>query len=139
MTTPRADTDGGTHRDMGIRTLRWFFILAFGLGWGLGFLMVIFADQIESIFGEISGTNPIFVLVVYSPAIAALFLIGRAYGAKGLRSYFRRLTLWRMPPAWWLFLILGIPAVEYLGAAINGTIGEFPFSPWYELLPALAV
>ena len=139
MTTPPADTDGGAHRDMGMRTLRWFFILAFGLGWGLGFLMVIFADQIETIFGEISGTNPIFVFVVYSPAIAALFLIWRAYGGRGLRSYFRRLTLWRMPAAWWLFLILGIPAVEYLGAAINGTIGDFPFSPWYHVLPALAV
>jgi membrane protease YdiL (CAAX protease family) len=42
-----------------------------------------------------------------------------------------------MPSAWWLFLILGIPAVKYLGAAINGTIGEFPFTPWYDVLPAL--
>jgi hypothetical protein len=119
------------------RTFGWFMAIAFGLGWGLGALLVLFQDQIEAVFGEISGTNPVFVLVVYSPAIAAVYLVGRYHGAKGLRSFFRRATLWRMPSAWWLFLILGIPAVKYLGAAINGTIGEFPFTPWYDVLPAL--
>ncbi|MGB8360256.1 MAG: CPBP family intramembrane glutamic endopeptidase, partial [Acidimicrobiia bacterium] len=76
-------------------------------------------------------------LVVYSPAMAGLYLVWRHYGVEGLRSYSRRLTLWRMPGLWWLFLILGIPAAKYVGAAINGTIGEFPFNPWYDVLPAL--
>jgi len=119
------------------RTVRAFLALAFGLGWGLGALMVVFQSQIEAIFGEISGTNPVFILVVYSPAMAAVFLVWRHYGVEGLRSFFRRVTLWRMPGAWWVFLILGIPAVKYAGAAINGTIGEFPFTPWYDVLPAL--
>jgi len=44
-----------------------------------------------------------------------------------------------MPLVWWLFLILGIPALNYLGAALNGTISDpFPYSPWYQVLPALA-
>lgn len=119
------------------RTVRTFLILAFVLGWGLGALMVVFQSQIESIFGEISGTNPVFILVVYSPAMAGLYLVWRHYGVEGLRSYSKRLILWRMPSVWWLFLILGIPAAKYLGAAINGTIGEFPFTPWYDVLPAL--
>ncbi|MGB8360621.1 MAG: hypothetical protein WCE80_04410, partial [Acidimicrobiia bacterium] len=120
-----AKTRGG----MTGRTVRTFLILAFVLGWGLGALMVVFQDQIESIFGEISGTNPVFILVVYSPAMAGLYLVWRHYGVEGLRSYSKRLTLWRMPGVWWLFLILGIPAAKYLGATINGTIGEFPFTP----------
>jgi membrane protease YdiL (CAAX protease family) len=57
----------------------------------------------------------------------------------GLGRYLRRLTLWRMPLAWWAFLVVGIPAVKYLGAAIGGTLSTaFPFSPWYALFPALA-
>lgn len=44
-----------------------------------------------------------------------------------------------MPVAWWAFLVIGIPAGKYLGAAITGTVADpFPFSPWYAVLPALA-
>ena len=61
------------------------------------------------------------------------------YGLKGLGSFFRRLTLWRAPLAWWLFLVFGIPAIVYAGAALNGTIADpFPFSPWTLVFPALA-
>jgi membrane protease YdiL (CAAX protease family) len=45
-----------------------------------------------------------------------------------------------MPVAWWVFLVIGIPILFYLGAAIKGTITDpFPFSPWYGVLPALAI
>jgi membrane protease YdiL (CAAX protease family) len=40
----------------------------------------------------------------------------------------------------WAFLVIGIAAIKYLGAAISGTITDpFPFSPWFEVLPALAI
>ena len=93
-------------------------------------MLLVFADQLEPIFGPVSGTNPVFVLAVYAPGIAAVALVWGHYGVKGLGSFFKRVTLWRMPIGWWAFLILGIPAVKYLGAAINGTIDDpFPFSP----------
>jgi len=119
------------------RSLRAFFALAFVLGWGFGALMVL--PPVEAIFGEPGYTNPVFILAVYSPAIAGIGLVLRHYGVAGLKSYLRRLTLWRMSAAWWLLLLLGIPAVKYLGAALNGTASEFPFSPWYALFPALLV
>ena len=102
--------------------------------------MIFFPDQTEAIFGPMGYTNPLFILAVYSPAIAGIFLVWRYYGTKGLGSYFRRLTLWRMPVVWWMFLVVGIPAAFYLGAAIKGNITDpFPFSPWYGVLPALAM
>ena len=129
-----------TRRGMSFRALLPFFALAFGLGWGFIALLILFTDQIESIFGEVGYTNPVFILAVYSPAFAGVFLIWRHYGLKGLGSFFRRLTMWRMPVAWWVFLVIGIPAIVYLGAAIEGTITDpFPFSPWYGVLPALAI
>jgi hypothetical protein len=118
-----------TAQGMTPRTLWTFFLLTFALGWGIGILMVLFSGQIEAIFGGIGYTNPVFILLVYSPAIAGVWLVWRHYGTKGLGSFFRRLTLWRMPTAWWWFLLLGIPAGKYLGAALNGTITEFPYSP----------
>jgi hypothetical protein len=115
-----------------------FFALAYGLGWATLGALIFFRDRIEAIFGPVGYTNPVFILAVYSPAIAGISLVWRQCGVKGLGSYLRRLTLWRMPVAWWAFLVVGIPACKYLGAAIKGTAGEpFPFSPWYAVLPAL--
>lgn len=124
---------------MSLRTVWWFMAIVFGLGWGVIALLILFIDQIEAIFGEVSGTNPVFVLAVWSPAITAIALVWRHYGRSGMGRFLRRLTLWKMPSPWWLFLLLGIPAVKYLGAAFSGTAGDFPFSPWYGLLPALGV
>jgi CAAX protease family protein len=101
---PPAISPTTTRRGMTPRTLRAFFALAFALGWGVLALLILFTKQIEAIFGEISGTNPVFILAVSSPAIAGIYLVWRHYGIKGLGSYLRRATLWRMPAAWWLAL-----------------------------------
>ncbi len=124
---------------MGISTVWWFMALTFGLGWGLGALLFIFTEQIEAVFGEVSGTNPVFILLVWSPAIAGIALVWRHYGRHGVIDFLGRLRLWRAPAAWWVFLLLGIPAVKYVGAAIDGVAGDFPFSPWYAVWPAMAL
>ena len=129
-----------TRSSMTSKTLVPFLALTFGLTWGLAILLMLFTDQIIAIFGEISMSNPLFILAVYSPGIAGVLLVWRHHGIRGLGSFFRRLTLWRMSAVWWLFLILGIPAIVYAGAAVKGTISDpFPFSPWYQALPALAL
>jgi hypothetical protein len=128
---PESDHTRRQADGMSTRTLLAFFAITFGLCWGVASLLLVFADQLEPLFGPVSGTNPVFVLAVYAPGIAAVALVWRHYGVKGLGSFFKRVTLWRMPIVWWAFLLLGIPAVKYLGAAINGTIDDpFPFSPW---------
>jgi uncharacterized protein len=133
-------TGNTIRRGMGFGTLIPFIALAFGLTWGLAALFVLFPDQIEAIFGELSSTHPLFILAVYSPGIAGVLLVWRHYGVRGLGSFFRRLALWRMPLPWWGFLVIGVPALYYLAAAIEGTIADpFPFSPWYGVLPALVL
>jgi membrane protease YdiL (CAAX protease family) len=123
---------------MKTKTLIPFLVLTFGLSWGIAALLIFFTDQMVAIFGEITNRNPLYILMAYSPGIVGVFLVWRNYGLKGLGSFFRRLTLWRMPRVWWLYLIVGIPAIAYLAAALNGTISDpFPFSPWYLVFPAL--
>jgi len=123
---------------MGTKTLMSFLALTFGLSWGPMTLFFLFADQFTALFGQMSSSNPLFLLAVYAPGLSGIFLIGRHYGLKGLGSFFRRLIFWRAPIQWWLFLLLGIPAIVYTGAAIKGTISNpFPFFPWYMVFPAL--
>jgi hypothetical protein len=124
--------------DTGTKTLLTFLALTFGLSWVPMSLFIMFADQLTPIFGEMSSTNLFFLLAVYAPGISGIFLVWHHYGLKGLGSFFKRLMFWRAPIQWWLFLLLGIPAIIYAAAAINGTINEpFRFLPWYMVFPAL--
>src|SRR5690349_10088257 len=102
---------------MGTRTLWAFLALTFGLSWVPMSLFMRFADPFTALFGEMSATNPVFLLAVYAPGLSGIFLVWRHYGVKGLSNFFRRLSLWRAPVQWWLFLLLGIPAIIYSAAA----------------------
>jgi membrane protease YdiL (CAAX protease family) len=122
---------------LSIRSVWWFFAATFAVTWGLGILVMAFMDEIEAVLGPMGYTNPVFVLMVYSPGFVALAMVWRHHGARGLVAFLRRLTLWRMSLGWWLLLLVGMPAVFYAGAAVNGNVIEFPFDPWYGVLPAL--
>lgn len=129
-----------TSHETSTRTLRAFFALTFALTWGLAVLLILFSEQVEAIFGPLSMTNPVFILAVYSPGFASLFLVWRHYGLTGLGKYLRRLAMVRMPAQWWVFLAAGVPALFYTAALFKGTLGEpLPFDPWYGILPALAI
>ncbi|MFG3709778.1 CPBP family intramembrane glutamic endopeptidase [Micromonospora sp. NPDC047730] len=120
------------------RSLRTFFLATFGLSWGAGMLYVLFQAKVEAIFGPMGYTNPVFVFMVYAPGIVGVFMVWRHYGVSGLGAFFRRFASWRMSRSWWLVLIVGMPAVFYAGAAIEGNLADpFPFSPWHAVLPAL--
>lgn len=123
---------------MTIKAVYPFFLISFGLTWGLASLLIFFNDQIVAVFGEVSSSNPLFILAVYAPAIAAFILVFHYYGLRGIGSFLRRLTLWRMPLGWWLFLVIGIPVLFYTASAITGTIAEpFPYSPWQAVIAPL--
>lgn len=137
LAVPPTKTEG---TGMKTKTLITFVVLTFALTWGLAALFLLFTDQITAIFGEPGLSNPLVIVAIYSPCIVGVFLVWRSYGLNGLGSFFRRLTLWRAPLLWWLFLIVGIPAIVYTGAALKGTLSDpFPFSPWYKALPALVI
>jgi len=74
-------------------SLRGFFLAAFGLSWGAGMLYVVFQAQLDAVFGPMGYTNPVFILMVYSPGIAGVFMVWRHYGNSGLREFFRRFML----------------------------------------------
>lgn len=135
-TEPGAPT-GPRRGDLTPRSVWRFFAATFVLSWGVGVLVVTFLDQVESVLGPLGYTNPAFIVMVYAPGFVGLFMVWRHYGTAGLGLFLRRLTLWRMSAGWWLVLLVGMPAVFYAGAAVTGTVADFPFDPWYAVLPAL--
>lgn len=123
---------------MGLRTLGSFLALTFCLSWVPMALFMLFPDQLTPLFGEISTSNPFFLLAVYAPSLSGIFLVWRHYGLKGLGSFLRRSLIWRAPVQWWLLLLVGIPVIVYAAASLKGTVGApFPFTPWYMAFPAL--
>lgn len=127
----------GSPREVGTGSLIWFFVLSFAWTWGISAIMTFFREQVEAATGPIGYHNPVFILAVWGPAIAAFALILYHFGPKGLGAYLRRLTLWRMHWGWWVLLIFAMPVSSYVGAAVHGGIEPFPFSPWHAVFPAL--
>ncbi|GLB66475.1 abortive infection protein [Arthrobacter mangrovi] len=121
-----------------MRSARTFFLATFGLSWGVGVLYMVFQAEADAIFGPMGYTNPVFILMVYTPGIVGVVMVWHHYGLSGLRSFFRRFTQWRLALPWWFVLLAAMPAVFYAGAAVQGDLTDpFPFSPWYAVLPAL--
>ena len=136
--TTKQSIDGGV--GIPFRSLTPFLLVTFGVTWGILGLYIAFPDGMTEVFGELTGQHPLFFLCVYAPAIAAFILVGHHGGRKGLRRFFCRLGLWRCSPLWYVFLLVGVPLVFYLGAALKGTIGgePFPFASLGALAAALA-
>ncbi|NJN20200.1 MAG: CPBP family intramembrane metalloprotease [Leptolyngbya sp. RL_3_1] len=133
-------TSGSNRYPVPFLALGPFLLITFGLAWGIFALFILIPEPIVAIFGELSGRHPLFILAVYAPAIAAFIVVIRHGGLGGWRRYLSRLWRWRCPPAWYGFLILGIPLLFSGGAAIKGTLfGPFPFDSLQALILALAV
>ena len=124
------------HNETGTRKrgLGLFFTLTFALSWGIAALFVFTPDLV----GEAGLSNPLFVVAVWSPAIAGIVVARHHLGPRGLLGFFRRLSMIRMPISNWLFLVVGIPVIVYAGAVLSGSSDTTPmFSPWYSAVPAL--
>ena len=122
--------------DVKVRTLLPFVLISFAMTWGLAALLIWFPDAITEAFGEITASNPVFVLAVYSPGITGIMLVWFITGHAGLLRFLRRLKRWRMPVIWWLVLLLVIPVAFYTGAMLKGTVREpFPLSSLSQAVP----
>ncbi|WP_209426665.1 CPBP family intramembrane glutamic endopeptidase [Pararhodobacter sp. SW119] len=105
-----------------VRSVFTFFALTFGIAWGLLVLLLAFPAPIEAAFGPLRASHPLFILAVWSPAISGIALVLWYGGLIGLRGFLSRLLLWRATAGWYLLLLVGLPAIYFIGAAIGGTL-----------------
>lgn len=127
-------------RPVSVRAILPFFVIAFGLAWTILGLYVFASEWMVPRFGEISGQHPLFLLAVYSPAIAAATVVLSSAGLAGFGRYLKRLFMARLPGYWWLFLLAGIPALFFAGSLAKGNAMTAPLfsEPLAALIPAMA-
>lgn len=106
--------------DVPVGSLVPFVLITFGIVWGLAGLYLLLPASVAASLGDISASHPGFILAVWSPAIAAFAIVFRHGGWQGLRGFLSRLGLWRCPPVWYAYLLVGMPLVFYAGALFKG-------------------
>ena len=128
------------HLHVPFRALAAYLLISVGVTWTILGLLLVFPARMEATFGPLSVGNPMFILAVYSPAIAAFVLVMHYGGFAGFRRYLSRLLLWRCHWGWYAYLIVGIPLLFYAGAALKGTLFEPPsFASTGQLLMAFGL
>jgi membrane protease YdiL (CAAX protease family) len=76
----------------------------------------------------------------FGPSLAALLVIAATAGKPGIRRLLGRLVLWRVGVRWYIFALLGIPAVYAIGIlTVPGALGSFtlPSPAGWLLSPGL--
>jgi membrane protease YdiL (CAAX protease family) len=97
-----------------------FFLLTFAITWGVIGAYIFWPGAMAARFGAIGGSHPFYFLATWAPAISAILLVFVSAGLTGLRGLFSRLLMWRCPPVWWAFILIGLPLVFVLGSLIKG-------------------
>jgi uncharacterized protein len=121
------------NRAMTHRHLPLYFVLTFGIAWGILGAFIFQPDAMQAMFGPLTGAHPLFVLAVYAPAIAAFIVVVLWGGVVALGRFLSRLLLWRCPLPWAVFLIVGIPLIYAAGSLAKGNLAES-----FATLPALS-
>jgi membrane protease YdiL (CAAX protease family) len=111
------------------RALVPFVLVTFLITWGVTGLYIVAPERAAAWFGEISGAHPLFFLATWAPAIAGLAVVAAYAGPRALLAFLSRLLMWRCPPAWWLFILLGLPLVFVAGSLIKGGPVLAPLPP----------
>jgi uncharacterized protein len=105
-----------------------FFALAYALTWlawspwylsesGVG-LLPLDGDSISDYL------NP--VALILGPTLSAFIMTGATEGRGGVRRLLRRIVLWRVGFGWYLFVLLGIPAIIVLSTLVlPGALSSF--------------
>ena len=106
-----------------------FALLTFAITWGVVGAYIAWPDTMAARFGALSGGHPFYFLATWAPAISAILLVFAFAGLDGLRGLFSRLLMWRCPPVWWVFVLVGIPLVFVAGSLVQGGPPLAPLPP----------
>ena len=91
-----------------------YFFLAYAISW-IVFIPYVFAE-----WGYLQGDYKLFyILHVFGPAVAAIIMIRITSGQGGIHELRQSIRQLRAPRMWYLFVLLGIPALVMLGIILQ--------------------
>lgn len=98
-----------------------YFFLAYIISW------IVFIPYVLGEWGYLQGNYTFFYLLhVFGPAIAAIIMLSITAGKAGLRELRQRIRQVRVSSKWYLFILLGIPALVMLGIVVQpGAMSSF--------------
>jgi uncharacterized protein len=104
--------------------LLYFFIIAYAGSW-LFSVPVALSEAGVGLLRVSSLGDPVYfyalstILGVYlGPTLAAFVMTGATEGREGIRRLLRRIVLWRVVLRWYLFALVGLPAILVLSAIV---------------------
>ena len=109
--------------------LLFFFLIAYAGSWLLE--VPIALSETGSGLLPFTIPRPMLALAIAAatflgPTLSAYIMTYMTEGRIGIRRLLRRYVLWRVGLRWYLFVLLGIPAIEVLGAiVVPGALASF--------------
>jgi membrane protease YdiL (CAAX protease family) len=105
-----------------------FFLLTFGISWGVPGALFAIAAASHAFTVSLQPPSPLSYLVIWAPALATVSVIARSCGRAGLRAFGQRVLRWRANWRWSLGVLLGVPLATLLG----GILTELAGIPWLQ-------
>jgi uncharacterized protein len=105
-----------------------FFVLAYGLTWLAWSPCYLSEDGIGLLpyDGESISDYLNTVALIVGPTLSAFIMTGVTEGREGVRRLVRRIVLWRVGFRWYLFVLLGIPAIIVVSTVVvPGALASF--------------
>lgn len=117
-----------------------FFVFTFVIAWFIWIPVGVFAPALFL---------PAILLGAWSPTLSALILTGLIEGRAGLKTFIRRLFLWRVGWHWYGVVLFSVAAILIVAVAIDWLAGGglpkivlpagVPPEHWYVALPLLFI
>jgi uncharacterized protein len=111
-----------------------FFVMAYAISWTYVIVFLIvwpLPDTIVTDTPELLG-----------PVVAGFVMTAVMGGRAGVRQLLRRFVMWRVPAAWYVYALVAIPALYFIGVAlVPGALGSFkaPSLSTWLLYPVLFI
>jgi membrane protease YdiL (CAAX protease family) len=106
-----------------IRPLQTFFVLAFGISWGMPGLAMLISALTGAFEVTLDNTSPLTYIAVWAPALAAFLTIALRDGWQGVRAYAHRCIRFSGHWGWYLGVSVGIPLMIFSGALLTEAAG----------------
>jgi uncharacterized protein len=121
-------------RRSALSQLRTYFVLAFGLSWGIGgigLLVGYWKPELQ----PLSSSSPLYYLAAYSISLAGIALTVRYAGLDGLRDLRSRLLPWRSSLGWYAIVFAGYAVITgaslVMATMVRSTSVAWPHWSWW--------
>jgi uncharacterized protein len=122
--------------------LVFYFVIAYAFSWLAEMPLVLSEDGA----GLLSYRSPLGLYATIAiasfggPFLSAIIMTGITEGTEGVGRLLRQLVLWRVGLRWYLFALIGLPAIMVLSVIfLPGTLASFQGLAGLAVLPMLAL